>query len=196
MIYIWVRKMNVEKVIKLHTPLDKALLATLQAGDAVLLSGTVYSARDAAHKKLMAMLKKGEPLPFPVSGQAIYHMGPCPARPGSVIGPCGPTTSGRMDKYTPTMLEQGLCAIIGKGILAQATVDVLVAHGAVYFAATGGAGTLYMSCVRTAKPAAFPDLGPEAVLELQIEDFPLIVAVDTQGEDLFRTGPEKYKKQA
>ncbi len=187
--------MSDEKIIKLNTPLDKALLATLKAGDAVLLSGTVYSARDAAHKKLIAMLKKGEPLPFPIVGQAIYHMGPCPARPGSVIGPCGPTTSGRMDRYTPALLEQGLCAILGKGILSPGTAEALVRHGAVYFAATGGAGTLYMSCVRSARTAAFPELGPEAVLELQIEDFPLIVAVDTHGEDLFRTGPEKYRKQ-
>lgn len=187
--------MEKDNVTKLNTPLDKVQLASLRVGDAVLLSGTVYSARDAAHKKLMALIKRGAPLPFPIQGHAIYHMGPCPAKPGSVIGPCGPTTSGRMDKYTPTMLEQGISAIIGKGILAQATVDALARHGAVYFAATGGAGTLYMSCVKSAHPAAFPELGPEAVLELQVVDFPLIVAVDTLGQDLFRLGPEKYRKE-
>lgn len=175
-------------------PSTRQALASLRAGDSVLLTGTLLTGRDAAHKRLCALLEAGEPLPVDLNGQAIYYVGPCPPKPGKVIGSCGPTTSGRMDVYTPPLLARGLLCMIGKGQRDAATVAAMGDHGAVYFAATGGAGALLAGCVRAARVVAFQDLGTEAIHALEVVDFPVIVAVDSQGNDLYATGPELYRQ--
>ncbi|MGI6168158.1 MAG: Fe-S-containing hydro-lyase [Christensenellales bacterium] len=177
----------------LHTPLQKETLSRLTAGDSVLLSGTLYTARDAAHKRLVAMLDAGEPLPFSLPNQCIYYVGPCPAPPGRVIGPCGPTTSGRMDAYAPALFDRGLAAVIGKGNRSPAVIDALVRSGAVYFAATGGAAALLSRHVKAAELIAFEDLGAEGIYRLKVENFPLIVAIDSRGNNLYLSGPMKYR---
>ncbi len=169
---------------KIVFPLTKQDLDTLHAGDVVLLTGTVYTARDVAHKRLAALLEAGAPLPFPLEGACIYYAGPCPAAPGEVIGPCGPTTSGRVDGYTPALIARGMSAMLGKGARSQAVKDAM-AGKAVYFAATGGAAYLIAQCVKQAEVIAFPELGAEAVRKLLVEDLPAIVAIDAQGGDLF-----------
>jgi len=157
----------------------------LRAGERVLLSGLVYTARDAAHKRLCALLDENKPLPIELRGACIYYAGPTPTPPGAVIGSCGPTTSGRMDPYAPRLLAQGLAGMIGKGARDTATCQAIAEYGAVYFCAIGGAGALAARCVAACEEIAFHDLGCESVKRLELRDFPLIVAIDAQGGNLF-----------
>ncbi len=177
---------------KLTTPVTREDLAPLKAGDTVLLSGTVYTARDAAHNRLMELLDKGEPLPFPVEGSALYYVGPTPERPGEVIGSAGPTTSGRMDAYSPRLLDLGQAIMIGKGARNQAVKDAVVRNGAVYLAALGGAGALMAASVKALEVICWEDLGCEAVRRLEVEDMPLTVILDAHGGDLYQSGPAAY----
>ena len=177
---------------KLTTPATREDLAPLKAGDAVLLSGVVYTARDAAHKRMMELLDKGEPLPFPVEGSALYYVGPTPERPGEVIGSAGPTTSGRMDAYSPRLLDLGQAVMIGKGARNQAVKDAVVRNGAVYLAALGGAGALMAASVKKLEIICWEDLGCEAVRRLEVEDMPLTVILDPHGGDLYQSGPAAY----
>lgn len=178
----------------IKTPLTPEIIDDLKAGDKVLITGIIYSARDAAHKRLYEMIKKGEELPVDIKGQIIYYTGPCPAKPGTVIGSAGPTTSGRMDPYTPLLIEKGLKGMIGKGLRSKEVVDAIVTHKAVYFAAIGGAGALLADTIKKAEIVAFPELGPEAIYEFHAEDFPAIVVIDKDGNDLYKTGKENYRK--
>ena len=176
----------------LTTPVTREDLAPLRAGDTVLLSGTVYTARDAAHQRMMELLDKGEPLPFPVEGSALYYVGPTPERPGEVIGSAGPTTSGRMDAYSPRLLDLGQAIMIGKGARNQAVKDAVKRNGAVYLAALGGAGALMAASVKELEVICWEDLGCEAVRKLTVENFPLTVILDSQGGDLYESGPAAY----
>ncbi len=170
----------------LHTPFSESDIRALKAGDRVVLSGTVYTGRDAAHKRLCAMLDNGETLPVDLAGQAIYFVGPCPAPPGRPIGSAGPTTSGRMDAYSPRIIRQcGLRAMIGKGDRGQGVKDAMKEAGCVYFAATGGAGALIANSIIEAEVVAFDDLGPEAIYKLELKELPLVVAIDTEGNSLY-----------
>ena len=172
--------------IPLETPLTQDKVRMLKAGDQVLLSGVIYTARDAAHKRLVALLDAGQPLPVELKDQVIYFAGPCPAPPGRVIGSAGPTTSGRMDAYSPRLIaECALRGMIGKGERSQAVAEAMKEFGAVYFAATGGAGALIARCITEAEVIAFEDLGPEALRRLVVKDFPLIVAMDAHGGNLY-----------
>ena len=175
-------------------PLDPAQVRSLRAGDSVLLSGTIYTGRDAAHKRLCALLDAGEPLPIPLVNQVIYYAGPCPAKPGDPIGSCGPTTSYRMDAYAPRLCDLGLIGMIGKGQRSEDVVCAIRRNGGVYFAATGGAGALIARCVRASRVVAFDDLGTEAIRELQVENLPLIVAIDCEGGNLYESGPAAYAR--
>lgn len=166
--------------------LTRERAAELRAGDRVLLSGTVYTARDAAHKRLFALLDAGEPLPFPLEGAAIYYAGPTPAQQGMAVGSCGPTTSGRMDPFAPRLLDLGLRAMIGKGERSHNVVEAIVRNSGVYFAAVGGAGALIARCIRSSQVIAFEDLGCESVKRMEVKDLPLTVAIDSQGNDLYR----------
>lgn len=166
----------------------------LRAGDKVYLTGTVYTSRDAAHKRIMELLDRGEELPYPLRGSVIYYAGPTPAQKGMAVGSCGPTTSGRMDPYTPRLLDLGLTAMIGKGERNDAVVDAIVRNGAVYFCAVGGAGALMACCIRSAREIAFPELGCESVKEFLVEELPVYVAVDSVGNSVFRTGKEAYRR--
>ena len=177
---------------KLTTPATWEDLAPLKAGDAVLLSGVVYTARDAAHKRMMELLDRGEELPFPVEGSALYYVGPTPERPGEVIGSAGPTTSGRMDAYSPRLLDLGQAIMIGKGARNQAVKDAVVRNGAVYLAALGGAGALMAASVQKLEVICWEDLGCEAVRRLEVEDMPLTVILDAHGGDLYQSGPAAY----
>lgn len=179
---------------RIHAPLVAQELETLRAGDSVLLSGTIYTGRDAAHKRLCALVEKGESLPFDPRNQVIYYAGPCPAKPGDAIGSCGPTTSYRMDAYAPTLCDLGLIGMIGKGQRSPVVIDAIRRNGGVYFAATGGAGALIAGSVKSAKVIAFEDLGTEAIRELQVEDLPLIVAIDAAGGNLYEEGPARYRR--
>jgi fumarate hydratase subunit beta len=171
---------------RLHTPLSEADLAPLHIGDRVLLSGVIYTARDAAHKRIIELLDKGQPLPFDLAGQVIYYAGPTPAPPGKPIGSIGPTTSYRMDAYTPLLLEHGLKAVIGKGRRSPAVRESLAREKAVYLVAIGGAAVLQAQAVRSARVVAWEDLGAEAVRELVVEDFMCIVANDLSGNDIYQ----------
>ena len=177
---------------RLTTPVTREMLAPLKAGDTVLLSGTVYTARDAAHKRLMERLDAGEELPFPLEGSAIYYVGPTPERPGEVIGSAGPTTSGRMDPYSPRLLDLGQTIMIGKGARSQAVKDAVVRNGGVYLAALGGAGALMAESVQSLEVICWEDLGCEAVRKLEVQDFPLTVILDAHGGDLCQSGPAAY----
>ena len=163
------------------------------AGDRVFLNGIIYTGRDAAHKRLAELIEKGEELPMDIKNQTIYYVGPCPAKPGQVIGSAGPTTSGRMDSYAPLLMEHGLKGMIGKGIRNQQVVDSIIKYNAVYFAAIGGAGALLSEAIKEAEVIAFPDLGAEAIYKLRVENFPVIVIIDNKGNDLYKLGKEKYK---
>ena len=175
-------------------PADKAELSKLRAGDKLTVSGTIYTARDAAHKRLTELIASGEELPLDIRGAAIYYAGPTPEKPGQVIGSCGPTTSGRMDAYAPGLLYRGLAVMIGKGDRNAAVIDAIVRNGAVYLAAMGGAGALMGSCVKAARIVCYEDLGCEAIRELKVENMPLTVVIDSQGNDLYKSGPEAYLK--
>jgi fumarate hydratase subunit beta len=180
--------------VRLTTPLTGDALEKLRAGDRVLITGVIYAARDAAHKRFLELLDKGEPLPFPISGAIIYYVGPTPARPGEVIGAAGPTTSARMDDYTPALLSLGLKATIGKGERSPSVVEAMRKHRAVYLAAVGGAAAVIRKCIKKAEVMAYEDLGPEAVRRLTVEDFPAVVVNDIYGGDLFKMGVEKYRR--
>ncbi len=181
--------------IKLTTPLKVEDVERLKIGDAVLLNGVIYTGRDAAHKRLFELLKKGEDLPIDIEGQVIYYVGPTPAKPGYVIGSAGPTTSYRMDPYAPALIERGLKGMIGKGNRGEEVKEAMRKHKAVYFAATGGAGALIAKSIKSSEIVAYEDLGPEAVRKLVVENFPVIVANDCYGGDLFEEGMKKYSKR-
>ena len=168
-------------------------LSSLSAGDRVLLSGTIYTARDAAHKRFFELLDRGEPLPFPLEGSVIYYAGPTPGQQGMAVGACGPTTSSRMDAFAPRLLDLGLCAMIGKGGRSQAVVDAIVRNGACYFAAVGGAGALIARCIQSAQVIAFDELGCESVKRMTVKDLPLTVAIDADGSSLYELGPAAYR---
>lgn len=183
------------EVYRLKTPLTDKDLEPLKIGDKVFLSGIVYTARDAAHKKLVELLKKGEPLPFDIKGAVIYFVGPAPAKPGYAIGSAGPTTSYRMDPYTPYLLDVGLKATIGKGARSQEVINSMVKNKAVYLAAVGGAAALIAKSIKKAEVIAYEDLRSEAIRRLEVEDFPCIVANDIYGNDLFNEGVKKYREE-
>ncbi|MBE5798792.1 MAG: Fe-S-containing hydro-lyase [Clostridiales bacterium] len=178
----------------IHAPLCADEIQTLRAGDSVLLSGTIYTGRDAAHKRLCALIGEGKELPFDIRNQVIYYAGPCPAKPGDAIGSCGPTTSYRMDAYAPMLCDRGLIGMIGKGQRSQTVINALTRNGGVYFAATGGAGALIATCVKSAEVVAFDDLGTEAIRRLTVENLPLIIAIDAHGGNLYEEGPDLYRK--
>ena len=178
---------------RLTTPVTPDMLLPLRAGDTVLLSGIVYTARDAAHKRMMELLDGGQPLPFPIEGSAVYYVGPTPERPGEVIGSAGPTTSGRMDSYSPRLLELGQSIMIGKGARNQAVQEAVVKNKAVYLAALGGAGALMATGVESLEVICWEDLGCEAVRKLTVKDFPLTVILDTHGGNLYESGPAAYR---
>ncbi len=168
----------------------------LRTSESILLSGVVYTARDAAHKRMMQLLDAGQPLPFAIRGAVIYYAGPTPTPPGLAVGSCGPTTSGRMDVYAPRLLDLGLAGMIGKGERDSAVLDAIVRNRAVYLCALGGAGALACRCIKSLEVIAFEDLGCESVKRLVIEDFPLVVAVDSRGEDIFKTGRMQYQRKS
>ena len=175
------------KIINAVTPFTTEFIRSLRAGDRVSLTGVIYTGRDAAHKRLCNLLDAGEKLPVDLDGQAIYFVGPCPAPPGKVIGAAGPTTSGRMDAYSPVLIEKcNLKAMIGKGDRNDAVKSAMKEFGAVYFAATGGAGALISRSIVKADVVAFPDLGPEAIYRLEVKDLPLVVAIDAEGNSLYK----------
>ncbi len=173
-------------------PITKEIAKELHSGDYVYISGTIYTARDAAHKRMNETLGKGEKLPFDIENQLIYYMGPSPAREGRVIGSAGPTTASRMDKYAPTLLDLGLGGMIGKGKRSQAVKDAIVRNDAVYFAAVGGAGALLSKCIKKAEVIAYDDLGTEAIRRLEVENLPAIVVIDCQGTNLYETAIKEY----
>jgi fumarate hydratase subunit beta len=179
---------------KITAPLTAETVKDLRAGDSVLISGTIYTGRDLAHKRLTDALKAGEKLPFDLDGAVIYYVGPSPAKPGKVIGSAGPTTSYRMDAYSPLLMERGLRGMIGKGNRTPPVLDAMKKRGAVYFAAVGGAAALIARTIKAARVIAYEDLGPEAVRELKVEDFPAIVINDMYGGDLYEQGVAKYKR--
>ena len=178
---------------RIQTPLADDVIQSLKAGEKVLLSGFIYTARDAAHKRFAEVLDAGEELPFDIRGQVIYYCGPAPAPPGKVIGSCGPTTSSRMDVYAPRLIRLGLKGMIGKGKRSDAVKKALQEHRAVYFGATGGAGALIARTVVASQVIAYEDLGPEAVVRLEVSDMPLFVINDTFAGDLYQEGMERYK---
>ncbi len=179
---------------KISLPLNLETLRTLKAGDEVLLSGSVITGRDAAHKRLLALLASGEPLPVALEGQVIYYVGPAPARPGAASGPAGPTSSYRMDSYTPALLKRGLRGMIGKGRIGPLTLEAMKTCPAVYFGAVGGSAVLISKSIRKVELVAYPELGPEAIYRFDIEGFPAVVAVDAQGCSLFEEGPKLYRQ--
>lgn len=173
-------------------PIEKEELADLQAGDYVYITGTIYTARDAAHKRMRETLDKGEPLPIEMEGNLIYYMGPSPARDGRPIGSAGPTTASRMDKYAPQLLDLGLGGMIGKGKRSLAVSDAIVRNGAVYFAAVGGAGALLSKSITKSDVVAYDDLGTEAIRKLEVEKFPVIVVIDKDGNNLYETAIKEF----
>lgn len=183
-----------KEAIKIVTPLTKEKASQLKAGDLVLITGTIYTSRDAAHKRMTEALAAGEKLPVDFTDQIIYYVGPAPAKPGQAIGSAGPTTSGRMDAYTPRMLEEGLRGMIGKGYRTPEVVEAMKKHGAVYFTATGGAAALIAKTIKKYEVIAYDDLGTEALSRLTVEDFPAIVAIDSQGNNFYDEGQAKYRE--
>ncbi len=177
---------------RISLPLTEDVAMSLKAGDEVLLSGVVYTSRDAGHKRMCEALERGEALPFDPQDATIYYVGPAPARPGRIIGSAGPTTSGRMDAYAPRMMEAGVRGMIGKGARLPEVVEAMKRHHAVYFGAVGGAGALLAGCVKEAELIAYEDLGAEALRRLVVEDMPLTVVIDCQGTNLYEEGPKRY----
>ena len=181
-----------EKYIK--APLEKEIVKTLRAGDYVYITGTIYTARDAAHKRRDETLREGKELPVPLKDGIVYYMGPSPAREGRVIGSAGPTTASRMDKYTPKLLDLGLSGMIGKGKRSKEVIDAIIRNQSVYFAAVGGAGALLSKCIQESEVVAYDDLGTEAIRRLTVKNFPVIVVIDCEGNNLYETAIEQYKK--
>ena len=175
-------------------PMTEEEARALKAGDSVLISGTVYTARDAAHKRMDETIKRGEKLPFDVKDNVIYYMGPSPARPGRAIGSAGPTTASRMDRYAPKLLDMGLRGMIGKGKRTDEVKEAVMRNGAVYFAAVGGAGALLSKAIVSSEVIAYDDLGTEAIRKLEVRDFPAIVVMDSEGNDLYKTAPEEFRQ--
>lgn len=180
--------------IKIILPLTDDDIKELHAGDSVLISGSLITGRDAAHKRLYELIEKGEKLPVNIKGEVIYYVGPAPAKPGHAVGPAGPTSSYRMDKYSPILLDLGLKGMIGKGARTQAVIDAIVRNKGIYFAAIGGAAALISRSIKSSKVLAYEDLGTEAIYRFVIEDFPAVVAVDSFGNDVYKFGAEKYRK--
>ena len=178
----------------MNVPMTKEEAASLKAGDYVYLTGTIYTARDAAHKRMDEALDRGESLPFDIEGSIIYYMGPSPAREGRAIGSAGPTTASRMDKYTPELLDLGMGAMIGKGKRSQEVIDAVVRNKAVYFAAVGGAGALLSKCITSSEIVAYEDLGTEAIRKLTVVNLPVIVVIDSKGNNLYETAVKEYRK--
>ncbi len=174
----------------INAPITREQARELKSGDYIYITGTIYTARDAAHKRMEETLDKGEELPFPVEGNIIYYMGPSPAREGRPIGSAGPTTASRMDRYTPALLDLGLGAMIGKGKRSQEVIDAIVRNGCVYFAAVGGAGALLSKCITSSQVIAYEDLGTEAVRRLEVKDFPAVVVIDSRGNNLYERNSE------
>jgi len=187
-------KSKMAQTIKLQTPLKDDDLVPLKSGDKVLITGELLTGRDAAHKRLYDLVKEGKPLPVDVKGQVIYYVGPSPAKPGAVIGSAGPTTSYRMDTYSPTLIELGLKGMIGKGARSKEVREAMVKHKAVYLAAVGGAAALIAKTIKKAQIVAYEDLGAEAINRLWVEDFPAIVVNDVHGNDLYEQGVKQYRK--
>lgn len=181
-----------ERYIK--APLEKEIVKTLRAGDYVYITGTIYTARDAAHKRMDETLREGKELPVPLKDGIVYYMGPSPAREGRVIGSAGPTTASRMDKYTPKLLDLGLSGMIGKGKRSKEVIDAIIRNQSVYFAAVGGAGALLSKCIQESEVVAYDDLGTEAIRRLTVKNFPVIVVIDCEGNNLYETAIEQYKK--
>lgn len=177
----------------IHTPITQTVTKELKAGDYIYLSGTIYTARDAAHQRMAEALAQGESLPLDLKDAVIYYMGPSPAREGQVIGSAGPTTASRMDKYTPDLLDLGLKAMIGKGRRSSAVVEAMIRNQSVYFAAVGGAGAIISKCIKQAEIVCYEDLGTEAVRRLEVENFPMVVVIDSQGNNLYETASKAYQ---
>ena len=178
--------------ISIKTPLTREDARKLKSGDSVLLTGVIYTARDAAHKRLCELVEQGKELPLDVKDSVIYFVGPTPARPGEAIGSAGPTTSYRMDAYSPTMIAQGQTGMIGKGKRNEEVIAAMKEHGAVYFGAIGGCGALLSKCIKKAEVIAYDDLGAEAIRRLEVEDFPVVVIIDSEGNNLYETGRKAY----
>ena len=178
----------------INAPLSKEDAAGLRAGDYVYINGTIYTARDAAHKRMYEALERGEKLPVDMESNIIYYMGPSPAREGRPIGSAGPTTASRMDKYAPSLLDLGLRGMIGKGKRSQAVIDGITRNGAVYFAAVGGAGAILSKAIKSSEVIAYDDLGTEAIRKLEVENFPVVVVIDSLGNNLYETAVEQYRK--
>lgn len=185
--------MSEKKII--NAPFSGEIVKDLKAGDFVYISGTIYTARDAAHKRMFESMEKGETLPIDLNNNVIYYLGPSPARPGNVIGSAGPTTSSRMDKYTPKMLDAGLKGMIGKGKRSVEVIESVKKNGAVYMAAIGGAGALLSKCIKKAEVVAYDDLGTEAIRKLQVEELPVVVVIDKDGNNLYETAVEEFKEK-
>ncbi|MCX7715120.1 MAG: Fe-S-containing hydro-lyase [Clostridia bacterium] len=181
--------------IHIQVPLTQDAIKNLKAGDSVLISGVIYTARDAAHERMVESYQKGEGFPININRQLIYYAGPCPAKPGEVIGSCGPTTAGRMDKFTPLLLDNGLSAMLGKGSRTKEVVEAIKRNTAVYFGAIGGAGALIAQCITEAEVVAYDDLGTEAIRKLTVKDLPAVVLIDCEGNDLYVTGQTMYKQE-
>jgi fumarate hydratase subunit beta len=180
--------------VRLSAPLSFEDIEALETGDVVLLSGVLFTARDAAHKRMADAIESGEPLPFDPSGQIVYFTGPAPARPGHALGPAGPTTSSRMDPYSPLLIERGLRGMVGKGVRSEAVRNSMREHGCVYFGAVEGTAALLADRVKQAEVVAYEDLGAEAIRKLLVEDFPVVVINDLRGGDLYREGREKWRR--
>ena len=179
---------------RISVPFTKDEVVTLHAGDYVYLTGIIYSARDAAHKRMYDTMLEGKEIPMDLKNNVIYYLGPTPAREGQVIGSAGPTTASRMDKYTPLLLDNGLNGMIGKGKRSQEVIDAIVRNKAVYFAAVGGAGALLSKCIKKSEVIAYDDLGTEAIRKMEVENFPVIVVIDSEGNNLYETAVEEFKK--
>lgn len=180
--------------IYVKTPLTDVAINELKAGDVVSLNGIIYTARDAAHKRMIEMLKEGKELPFDVKNQIIYYAGPCPAKPGHVVGSAGPTTSSRMDAYTPKLLDLGLKGMVGKGMRSPEVIEAMKKNNAVYFAAVGGAAALISKSILSEEIVAFEDLGPEAIRRMEVKNFPVVVIIDSEGNNLYEIGRAEFKK--
>ncbi|HHX23928.1 MAG: Fe-S-containing hydro-lyase [Tepidanaerobacteraceae bacterium] len=182
-----------ENVIRIKTPITTEEVRKLKARDSVLITGEIYTGRDAAHKRLIELLKSGKELPIDLNGQIIYYVGPAPAKPGYASGPAGPTTSYRMDPYAPELLKLGLKGMIGKGTRSKEVIDAMKENGAVYFGAVGGAAALISKSIKKVEVVCYEDLGAEAIHKFYVEDFPAIVVIDSEGNNLYETEPKKYK---